>query len=198
MTCRGWSPDCDRARTAPGGRPSAQLEQEPESATPLMPAPTTTTSNVAVKSRSAACGLARRAGAVARAVYAAERALRHRQPRPSRLPGCEVPLRRRGSRAWARYASLTPVRRASSRITWSDGIRSPLSMREMYAALQPKASSRWLRPAPTCLVKPLPDSDWVVVVRDAGTFVRHHHTKDSNACSWQRKATRLTRWTEAR
>jgi len=41
-----------------------------------------------------------------------------------------------------------PIRRASSRITWSEGIRSPRSIREMYAALHPgNASSRWLIPA---------------------------------------------------
>ena len=148
--------------------------------------------------RSAACGLARRArgggrqSGVRRGAPSSASAFSTSRMRSATSPS-------RVSRPRARYASLTPVRRASSRITWSDGIRSPLSMREMYAALQPgKASSRWLRPAASCLVKPLPDSDWVVVVRDAGTFVRHHHTKDSNACSWQRKATRLTRWTEAR
>lgn len=52
------------------------------------------------------------------------------------------------SRPYARRDSLIPIRRASSRITWSDGIRSPRSIREMYAALHPgNASSRWLIPA---------------------------------------------------
>ena len=47
------------------------------------------------------------------------------------------------SRPNASQDSLIPIRRASSRITCSDGIRSPRSIREMYAALQPgNASSR--------------------------------------------------------
>ena len=64
---------------------------------------------------------------------------------------------------------------ASSRSTWSDGTRSPRSILEMYAALQPgNASSRWLSPdASRAVPEPPPHGDRVVHVGYALSLACH-------------------------
>ena len=138
---------------------------------------------------------AARVAAVASAVYALARLRIAARFRGLGLEPAERPPRRALRVRGGDTASLTPMRRASSRITWVTECARPARCgrcRPRCCSQESKLALAQLQPL-WRLVKPQPDRNRIVVVRDPWSLVRHRHTVDTNACSLQMEDAHSTR-----